>query len=166
MVRGGRQYYTIEYSVDIKGKITIWGGGPRDEAATEDLFCNYRTEDGLHLYDGGRHGREFVRMEREAASKVTREELIQAFLEFRRLHPRDGYGLINGIGRKWASGGGDGLSSDDFLLERIDKEAVLLELKKRNREYIEELYGEKIPLDFDFRADYDRRLEERFKNRN
>ena len=38
---------------------------------------------------------------------------------------------------------------------REDSDAVFLELKKRNRAYIKEFYGEELPLDFDFKARYE-----------
>ncbi len=151
LVKGEPQYYMITYSVDIKGNITIWDGGPLEH---HDLFNQRSTEDHLHLYDGWRRGAELVQLEREAADRITREALVGAFLEFRKQHPRDGYGVFCYNANSWAGGKDNGFQAD-----RTDKEDVERELRRRNREYIFELYGERLPVDFDFVADYNRRLE-------
>lgn len=153
LVKGGTQYYHIEYSVDIKGNITIWGGEKLGEHMEHDMFMFRTTEFDLHLYDGWRHGGELCRMEREAAKNITRDELIQAFTQFRQQHPRDGYGMLHEIAQHWC-----GAEKDDLKGKRNDEEEVQQELRRRNRQYIAELYGEHLPVDFDFRADYDRRM--------
>lgn len=153
LVKGGTQFYLIEYSVDIKGNITIWGGEALEDHMTHDMFIRIPTELDLHLYDRGNKGGEMVRMETKAAEDITRDELLKAFLLFRQQHPRDGYGILHSIAQRWC-----GAEKDDRQAERSDKEALERELRMRNRKYIAELYGEHLPVDFDFRADYDRRL--------
>ena len=145
LANGEPQRYEIIFSVDVKGNITIWGGEPCD---TTDMFIQQITEDYLWLYDGWNHGGDLARMEREMADKIPRRELIKEFLLFREKHPFDGYGL---------SLYGD-RSNDGIRIERDDKTAVIQALKERNRQYIFEMYGEHLPIDFDFKKDYDNRL--------
>ncbi len=156
MAKGEPQRYEIRFSIDIKGNITIWGGEPCEY---QDCFIQLATEDYLHLYDGWKRGGELSRMEREAGENLKRADLVRAFLEFRQKHPTDGYGMFHGC--KWL--GRDG-ADDGLRAERDDREEMKLELKKRNRQYIFELYGEKLPLDFDFKKDYEKRLETRYKS--
>lgn len=157
LVKGETQRYYIDYSVDIRGNITIWGGIPLSDNATHDLFLHKTTEEYLHLYDGWNRGGELVRMEAEAAEKLPREELVRAFLDFRRQHPQDGYGLLNDVWKKWCKG----YPQDGCRGQRDDFEEVKAELRRRNRQYIAELYGEQLPEDFDFYADYRSRMENR-----
>ncbi len=149
MAKGEPQFYRIEYSMDIKGNITIWGGEPCENI---DMFVQIPTEDYLHLYDGWNRGGELARKEREMADNTPREEFVRAFLEFRKTHPFDGYGLLYKMGQD---------IEDGTRRERDDKAEVKKELKKRNRQYIFELYGEKLPLDFDFEKDYQTRMAKR-----
>lgn len=149
MAQGATQYYCIEYSVDIKGNITIWGGEPLAPHMMHDLFCRRVTEDYLHLYDNWRHGGELVRMEQEAAERITRAELIAAYIAFRKQHPNDGYGMLHAIAQRWC-----GADKDDMQAERADVEDVRRTLRERNRRYIAELYGETLPIDYDFKAAY------------
>lgn len=153
MVKGGTQFYLIEFSVDIKGNITIWCGEALEDHVAHDMFIRRATEAYLHLYDGWKRGGEMVRMETKAAEGITRDELVKAFLQFRQQHPHDGYGVFHKIAQRWC-----GAEKDEVEAERSDKEAVEHELRKRNRQYIAELYGEHLPVDFDFKADYDRRM--------
>lgn len=153
-VKGIPVTYTIEFSVDIKGNVTIWGGEQNAEHEQNDLFIRKPTEQYLWLYDGWNRGAELSRMELEQAQNMPREVLIQHLLDFRKQHPHDGYGAWHIIKRKWCSG----YPQDDFRAERDDEEEVKLELRKRNRQYIAELYGEQLPVDFDFYADYNARL--------
>lgn len=156
LVRGGTQFYAIEYSVDIKGNITIWGGEPLAEHVTHDLFVRRTTEPDLHLFDGWKRGGEMVRMEEAAAKRIQRAQIVAAFNEFRQQHPRDGYGMLHGMAQRWC-----GADKDELQGKRTDEEAVQQELRRRNRQYIAELYGVELPVDFDFRADYNRRMAQR-----
>lgn len=156
LVGGGTQFYAIDFCVDIKGNITILSGAPLGMNVHGDIFGVGITEDYLHLYDGWQRGADLVRMEHEAAAKVTRAQLLAAYRDFRQQHPCDGYGL-HAIAQKWQH-----LPDDGLRAERDDIEDVKRELRRRNRQYIAELYGERLPEDFDFRADYDKRQRERF----
>ena len=155
MAKGEPQHYEIRFSIDIRGNITIWGGEPCEY---QDMFIQFSTEDYLHLYDGWNRGGELTRMEREAGDNLKRADLVRAFLEFRKKHPTDGYGLFHGC--KWSGGN---VADDGLRTERNDLEEMKRELRKRNRQYIFELYGERLPIDFDFRKDYDNRLSAKLK---
>ena len=146
MMRGEPQHYEIRFSVDVRGNITIWGGQPCEY---QDLFIQKQTEEYLHLYDGWNHGGEMAQMERDEAEKIPRGDLVRAFLEFRKAHPADGFGMLYGYSEP---------VTDGTRRERDDKMEVERELRKRNRQYIFEMYGEKLPVDFDFKQDYERRL--------
>ena len=149
IMRGEPQFYTIVYSVDIKGLITIWGGEPCE---TNDFFIQRQTEDYLHLYDGWNHGHDMVKMEWQKAGETPREVLVGAFLEFRKTHPTDGFGLLHGFGHK---------VDDGTRVDRDDKADIERLLRERNRRYIFELYGEQLPVDFDFKKDYENRMKDR-----
>lgn len=146
MMRGESQQYEIIFSVDVRGNVTIWGGEPREH---HDLFIQKPTETYLHLYDGWKHGGDMVQMERDEAEKIPRGDLVRAFLDFRKAHPADGFGVLHGYPKP---------VEDGTRRDRDDKNEVERELRKRNRQYIFEMYGEKLPLDFDFKQDYEHRL--------
>lgn len=158
IAHGAQQYYCIDYCVDIKGNITILGGEALDDSATCDMFSRHTTEDYIWLYDGWKKGKDFTNREKEAAAKITRDELIAALAEFRKQHPNDGYGFLHGL--KWAVGDSEA-KDDGKSMYRDDIDAVRIELKRRNREYIKELYGDVLPLDYDFAREYDKQLQSR-----
>ena len=80
LAQGAQQYYCIDYCVDVKGNITIIGGEALDDMATCDMFSRRPTEDYIWLYGGWQRGKEFTNREKEAAAKITRDELIAALL--------------------------------------------------------------------------------------
>ena len=163
MMRGKpAEYYTIEYSVDIKRNITIWRGAALKPSRIElDWF--YRIPCAIGQYSTFLpEGKKLFEMENEVAATLTREEIVNAFLDFRKAHPRDGWG------------GGLMFITDEECLEgfkgyevgmpydRDDHKQVTEELIKRNREYIKELWGVDLsgyPLDFDFFKEWERRCD-------
>lgn len=154
MANGGHTCYHIDYCIDIKGNITILGGFTMPDRFPEDMFIRRATEFDIHLYDGWKHGADLVRMEAEQAEKLERSRLVAAYLQFRKEHPKDGYGITHDLLIRqcnWPEDGNQAL--------RNDAAEVDLMLKRRNRQYIKELYGEDLPVDFDFRKDYDARLD-------
>lgn len=153
LAQGGVQFYHIEYCVDVRGNITILGGEALAEHVTHDLFVRRTTETYLHLYDGWKRGGEMVRMEEAAAKRIPRAQIVAAFNDFRQQHPRDGYGMLHGMAQRWC-----GAEQDGMKAERSDIAEVEAELRRRNRKYIAELYGEQLPDNFDFLADYNRRM--------
>ena len=139
--------YEIVYSVDIKRNITIWRGAiqknnPKYCFSGKDMFARDETPtDGCTRDEGAR----LRAMEKEIAATLTREEIINAFLEFRREHPRDGCGgwFVDFGVDDWRelaeiyAGYEEGREDD-----RTDGKQVVEELARRNREYIKEFRGE------------------------
>lgn len=164
------EYYAIDFSVDIKRNITIWRGvviKPSEKIYPIDWFSYYPGEVGIHS-SFLPEGEKLLEMEREVANSLTRDELINAFLDFRKAHPRDGWGydlffireedLINEC-----KGYEEGMRVD-----RDDKKQVYEALQRRNREYIKELWGVDLsgyPLDIDFAKEWERRQDE-FRRKN
>lgn len=145
LAKGKKQYYCIEYCIDVKGNITIFGGDALGEAATQHMFVQMSTEQYVWLYDGWHNGGDFVKREREAADATPKEAIVDAYLKFRAQHPNDGYGMGAVLFER----------DKDKRAQRDDIDAIKLELKRRNRQYIAELYGETLPLDYDFKAAYE-----------
>ena len=146
MAKGIEQSYYIDYCVDVKGHLTILSGDTWVDGQPNELNLK-PTEDDLHLYRDG----DFAKREQAAASQLTPQQIIDAYLDFRAQHPEDGYGVMHVIAIKWCNHPEDNLRAD-----RDDLADVQLEIRRRNRAYIKELYGDDLPLDYDFRADYDR----------
>lgn len=162
MAKGGVQRYCIDYCIDVKGNITILGGDELPITADADMFSQHTTEDYLWLFDGWKKGKELTNKERENAAALPRETLIAAYLNFRKEHPTDGYGFMAIIDN--CVGNRDGLrdgSAPRRQLYRDDIADVWQELKRRNREYIKELYGITLPIDYDFKAAYDEQIRPR-----
>ena len=136
--------YEIVYSVDIKRNITIWRGTMQKynshyAFSGHDMFSRIVTPtDGCTRDEGAR----LHEMENEIAATLTREEIVNAFWEFRREHPRDGCGgwfVDDGMTdcsdlAKIYAGYEEGMQYD-----RADEIKVVEELARRNREYIKEL---------------------------
>ena len=136
-------HYTIWFSVDCMGKITIWQG---EESNTEfDLNVRTPTEDYIWLHP---IGKKILEMEREKAKEMSKAELIREYQNFRKQHPFDGWIFAT-------------YKNKDLRFDRDDLEEMETELKRRNRQYMKELFGVVIPLDFDFKKDYEERLDER-----
>lgn len=163
MMRGKpAEFYTIEYSVDIKRNITIWRGAALKPSIIElDYFFRIPCSVGQYSCFLP-EGKKLYDMEHEVAATLTREEIVNAFLDFRKAHPRDGWG-----------GGILFITSEECLehfkgyeegmtYERNDEQQVGEESIKRNREYIKELWGVDLsgyPLDFDFFKEWERRCD-------
>ena len=138
-VKGEKQKinYTIWFSVDCMGKITIWQG--EENNAGVNFNVRVTTEDHIWLHP---IGRKIWEMESERV--VTDAELVGEYRKFREQHPFDGW-ILETYGNK------------DFRFDRDDLEETQTELKRRNRQYMKELFGIDIPLDFDFEKAYNER---------
>lgn len=162
--------YAIDFSVDIKRNITIWRGAaikPSEKFFPLDWFWYIPGEIGIHS-SFLPEAKKLMDMEREVANSITRDELINAFSEFRKAHPRDGWGgsllfitkeeLLNEC-----KGYEEGMNFD-----RDDIKEVEEMLTRRNREYIKELWCVDLsgyPLDTDFAKEWERRHDE-FRRKN
>lgn len=156
------EFYAIDYSVDIKRNITIWRGAALKPSSIQlDWFFRIPCEIGEHSHFLPAY-RKLYDMENEVAATLTREEIVNAFLDFRKTHPRDGWGggLVFCIPEDCADcfkGYEEGMQYD-----RDDEKQVNEELIKRNRDYIKELWGVDLsgyPLDWDFADDWERRCD-------
>ena len=161
------EYLAIDYSVDIKRNITIWRGTVLKPSTNcffqQDFLIRQEIPIGEHStflpeYD------KLCKKEKEIAATLKREEIVNAFLEFRKAHPRDGWGcdlLDWGAIHEMANhykGFENGMEYD-----RADKKQLLAESIKREREFIKELWGvdlSQYPLDFDFAEEWERRGDE------
>jgi hypothetical protein len=130
-------HYDIWYSVDCMGKITIWSG--EETNAEIDFNVRVTTEDHIWLHP---IGRKIWEMENERI--VTNAELINEYRKFREQHPFDG----------WIC---ETYKNKNLRFDRDDLEEMEIELKRRNRQYMKELFGVDIPLDFDFDKDFNER---------
>ena len=135
--------YEIVYSVDIKRNITIWRGAiqkpnPKYCFSGQDMFARNETPtDGCTQDEGAR----LHTMEKEIAATLTRKEIVNAFLEFRREHPRDGRGgWFVDFGDDWSELAGFYAGYEEGMeYDRADEKQVVEELARRNREYVKEL---------------------------
>ena len=167
--------YCIDFSVDIRRNITIWRGAelitkPNCPIGAFDWFSRQETPVGKYASFLPEYAK-LDKMEKEVAESLTRGELLTAFFDFRKAHPRDGWGvfILNiaiGYDPKRGSdplcelyaGYEEGMSKD-----RADEERLFESLQQRNRDYIKELWGVDLsgfPLDFDFFKEWERRYSE------
>ena len=151
--KGGQTFYEIDYNIDIKGIITILGGSTLEgEQYHRHFLMNVGDHDDyVHLYrgkNGEDYGSDLLKRKRDAEARTTEDEIVAAYLEYRRQHPEHVGSMLGSLGAYINEG-------KQIPTMREDGEEVLLELKKRNRQYIKELYGEELPLDFDFKARYE-----------
>lgn len=153
------EFYTIDYSVDIKRNITIWRGAAlKPSTIQKDWFFRIPCEIGVHSHFLPAY-RKLYDMENEVAATLTREEIVNAFLDFRKAHPRDGWGggllyITSDDCSEYLKGYEEGMQ-----YERNDEEQVNEELMKRTRDYIKELSGVDLsgyPLDWDFAEQWER----------
>ena len=144
-VKGEKQEinYIIWFSVDCMGKITIWQG--EESNAGIDFKVSTPTEDYIWLHP---IGKKIIEMEHEREKEISKAELVREYQNFRKQHPFDGWIFAT-------------YKNKDLRFDRDDLEEMEIELKRRNRQYMKELFGIDIPLDFDFKKDYEERLDER-----
>lgn len=135
-VKGESQeiHYYISFSVDCIGNITIWEG--EETNAEIDLLLRVPTEDYLWLHP---IGKKLYEMEYER--EIPKTELIREYRNFRKEHPFDGWCFA-------------AYENKNLRPDRDDREEMEIELKRRNRQYMKELFGIEILLDFDFYKDY------------
>ena len=151
--QGGQTYYEIDYNIDVKGIITILGGSTLDgEQYTHHFFMNVGDHDYyIWLYKGKNgedYGRDYQKRKRDAEARTPKEAIVAAYLEYRREHPEHVGSMLGSLSANINEG-------KHIPMLREDSEEILLTLKRRNREYIKELYGEDLPLNFDFKARYE-----------
>ena len=159
--------YSIEYSLDIRGNLTIWGGMSfyRFEAVPAVDDPRIRVQRELRpIYDYHRLSPYTLRvyqMEQELDEKLSDDDLIREFERFRQAHPEDGFGRrlsILQIGVKWSEGVRDEDGIGHLRPERDDEQEVLDRLLKQERQDILRLWGVDCPPDINSSENYGRRL--------
>ena len=165
--------YSIEYSLDIRGNITIWGGMSfyRFEAVPPIDDPKQRVSRSLRpLYEYQRcspYTARIYQMEQELDGTISDDTLIEEFQKFRQAHPEDGFGMrlslltlgLNVVGGRRQC---DLTEEEKYLLslrdKRDDEQEVLDRLLKQERQDILRLWGVDCPPDINSSENYGRRL--------
>lgn len=146
--------YDIEFSVDIRGNITIWGGSSHlwDEVLSiKEVFGDRRKvhRTFIPLYDYSTNCPYTARIAQiERDIQISDETLIEEYERFRQVHPVDGFGTIFkilNIGKI-----GETLRDEqgrELVFDRIDKEQERERLLQKEREDILSLWGVDCPPD-------------------
>jgi len=168
MINGkSTELYRIVYSVDIKRNITILGGSVFEPSTSCLPQTNFLIREEIRIGEHSSFLPEYnilCEMEEEVAATLTHEEIVNAFWEFFKPCPRDGWGCYS-IDEETPEAPLRVCKSIENGMEydRADKEQLQEELIKREREYIKELWGVDLsgyPLDFDFAVEWEQRCEE------
>ena len=162
-------HYWIEYSLDIRGKITIWGGMDflRWEAVLGIDDTSVRVRRDLRPIYEYHHCSPWTariyQIEQELDDKLTDEALVEEFLKFREAHPLDGYGMrmrLNQLPYLVPDGQDDEEGILKYRPERDDEQEVLTRLLEQERKDILSLWGVDCPPDINGTEKYNRRLME------
>ena len=161
----------VEYSLDIRGNITFWGGMS---------FYNFEKQWGIDdpkrrvvrrlvpIYEYHRlhpATSRIYQMEEELDETISDERIIEEFNRFRQEHPEDGFGhrlMLITIGLKWSDRNLTDEERDLLKLraDRDDKQEVLDRLLKQERRDIKTLWGIDCPPDINSTENYNSRLME------
>lgn len=156
--------YNIEFSIDIRGDLTIWSGMEYlpEEAVSiiEKTGRSQRVVRTLRpIYECSHlspYTARIYQIEQGLSESVSDEELISAYQEFRQDHPTDGFGFRLTLENLTGS-----LTADDgtpLRYERDDKVQILSVLMKRERQDIRNLWGIDCPPDINGSENYMSRL--------
>ena len=151
--------YDIEFSVDMRGNITIWGGSShiKDEIVRIEKFIGKRgkvnrTFVPVYEYEcPSPYTARIAQIERDI--EIPDERLIEEYEKFRESHPDDGFGIyvkLLNLG-KWEEG-------QNIHFDRTDKEKVRERLLKQERQDILNLWGVDCPPDINSSTKYGERL--------
>jgi hypothetical protein len=164
--------YSIQYSLDIRGNITIWGGMSfyRFEAVAPIDDLKRRVSRELRpIYEYHRlfpYTSRIYQMEQELDEKLSDDDLIREFERFRQAHPEDGFGFrleLLTLGLSPIIRGHQELTEEEKYLsslraKRDDEQEVLDRLLKQERRDILNLWGVDCPPDINSSENYGRRL--------
>ena len=159
--------YSIEYSLDIRGNLTIWGGMSfyRFEAVPAVDDPRIRVQRELRpIYDYHRLSPYTLRvyqMEQELDENLSDDDLIREFERFRQAHPEDGFGRrlsLLQIGIRWGEGVRDEDGISRLRPERDDEREVRDRLLTQERQDILRLWGVDCPPDINSSENYGDRL--------
>ena len=152
--------YDIEFSVDIRGNITIWGGSShiRDEILRLEQIIGKRKRVNrtfVPVYEYERLSPYTARIAQiEQDIEIPDERLIEEYERFRQEHPEDGFGMyvkLLNIG-EWED------DESDIHFDRTDKKQVRERLLKQERQDILNLWGIDCPPDVNSSEKYGDRL--------
>lgn len=156
--------YEIEYSVDIRGNLTIWGGIGFHSDMDNLVFekSNQRVKRKLRpLYEYERlspYTARIYQMEQDIDRTISDDKLIEAYQKFREIHKTDGFGfrlLLLNIQEKMTDENGV-----ELRCERDDRQEVLDRLLRQERQDILNLWGVDCPPDINSSDKYGDRLNE------
>lgn len=167
---GNSQRYYIEYSLDIRGNITIWGGMSFYQFETMQGIDDPKLRVARDLRPLYEYYRLFpatsriYQMEQEIDKTITDDRLIEALTEFRKDHPEDGFGRRMGLLQLGVRVGAGPEEEHDEIArlreKRDDEQEVLDRLLKQERQDIRNLWGIDCPPDINSTENYNSRLME------
>lgn len=154
-----RRRYYIEYSLDIRGNIIIWGG---DDFPVEEMIpifddpqviVNRRL---VPVYDYNRlspYTARIYQMEQEIDETIPDEVIIEEYVKFRKSHPEDGFGYRALFMRSILD-----RTESSPKVNRDDKEEIMRGALERERQDILKMWGVDCPPDVNNSKNYGERL--------
>lgn len=159
--------YYIEYSLDIRGNITIWGGMsflPEEENPLDDPRKKV-TRKLIPVYEYHHCSPYTLRvyqMEQDLDETIPDGTLIEEYHRFREKHQEDGFGLrMRLIQLPFVCCGCTNVDEEgvlNFRPDRDDKQEVLDRLLKQERRDIKNLWGVDCPPNVSDSENYGKRL--------
>lgn len=156
-------FYSINYSLDLEGNITIWDGMEftRDEACQMDNLSRRVNRGLVPLYEYHRlspYTARIYQMEQEIDSGIPDEAIVQAYKKFREERPTEGFGrrfLLLHIDDPHSVKDSQGRT---LSYDRTDKVEVLNRLLSQEQQTILSLWGIDCPPDINSSENYQSRL--------
>lgn len=144
--------YDIEFSVDIRGNITIWGGSShiRDDVRTISKMIGKTkrvNREFVPLYEYERlspYTARIAQMERDI--EISDERLVEEYERFRETHPDDGFSTLFKL-LNIAECENRGKQEDRISFDRRDKPQLREKLLRQERQDILKLWGVDCPPD-------------------
>ena len=162
--------YYIEYSLDIRGTLTIWGGMSfyQFESMSFDDPSVKVQRNLVPVYEYATlhpATARILQIERELDGDISDKQLIEALSRFRQEHPEDGWSrriqLVQMGYRRPDEEDGGQIDPDGILnlrSERDDRQEVLDRLLRQERQDILDLWGIDCPPDINSGENYGLRL--------
>lgn len=163
--------YDVEYSLDIRGNITFWGG-----MSFYDFEKQWGIDDPkrrvrrrlVPIYEYHRlhpATSRIYQMEEELDETISDERIIEEFNRFRQEHPEDGFGhrlMLITIGLRFSTGQPTDEERELLKLrwKRDDEQEVRDRLLKQERQDIRNLWGIDCPPDINSTEKYNERMME------
>lgn len=146
-----KRHYTIEYSIDIRGRVTIWGG--MDWTLEDSIIIDDKEKIVsrilVPLYEYSQsypYTARICQLEEIQDESLSDETLIEEYWKFRKEHPNDGFGfrfsmvlLCDGI-----NGVKNPTEKEEY---RTDREKLWVDRFNQERKDILDLFGVDCPPD-------------------